>query len=228
MDNFCGSESEASKECRVILVKFVHIVDDDAMVRSAMSFLLGHLEIPNATYASGREFLDTADLDRGAVLLDLKMDDMDGLQVLQGLRDRGCTLPVILVSGHADIASAVGAMKLGAIDFLQKPYGNDDLLTALERCFALQADRSAHSAVLASATRKLQALSPRQQQILQGMVAGMTNKAMARHFRLSPRTVEMHRASTFDRLGAVNIADAIRIANAADLAKLPDEMSRER
>lgn len=207
--------------------RFVHVVDDDATVRAAMGFLLGQLEIAHAAYASGQEFLDTADLGRGAVLLDLKMENMDGLQVLQHLRDRGASLPVILISGYPDLGSVVSAMKLGAVDVLQKPCATGDLVAALDRSFALGADYRAEAAVQVAAARKVQALSPRQRQILQGMVAGLANKEMARHFHLSPRTVEMHRATVFARLGAANIAEAIRIANDADLPQLPTEVSRD-
>lgn len=204
--------------------EFVTIVDDDPLVCTTIGMMLDQLGIAHVAYTSGGAFIDTVDRRRGAVLLDLRMPGMDGLQVMQHLRDMGSDLPVVLVSGRADIRSAVGAMKLGAVDVLLKPFSSEDLRLVLDRCFALLGGQGAAEDDAATATRKVAMLSPRQRQVLQGIVAGMTNKAMARRFRLSPRTIEMHRATAFSRLGATGIAAAIRLAGAAQLPRLADDL----
>ena len=199
--------------------RFVHIVDDDLDVRKSTRFLLRSHGIESMVFDSGRDFLSHSRLDRGVILLDLRMDDLDGLQVLEALRGSGCQLPVVLVSGHGDIRTAVDAMKLGAIDFVEKPYDNDNLIAILERALAVDHGDSEHCLAMMSAARKVDALTPRQREILQGMVAGQSNKVMARRFGLSPRTIETHRAHMLDKLEVSNISDAIRIAN---YARLPD------
>lgn len=197
--------------------RFVHIVDDDPQIREATRFLLQAHTIASQTYDSGCDFLDRAKLDRGVALLDLRMGNPDGLELLSQLRSAGCPLPVVLVSGHGTIGIAVRAIKLGATDFIEKPYGDEVLLASLERAFAIVPITKQRHQSRVSATRVIESLSPRQLQILQGMVAGETNKAMARRIGISPRTVETHRAHLLHRLGAANISEAIRIANAAQL-----------
>ncbi|MDB5698872.1 MAG: response regulator [Alphaproteobacteria bacterium] len=197
--------------------RFVHIVDDDPQIREATQFLLRTHNIASQAYDSGCDFLNRAQLDRGVALLDLRMKSPDGLEVLRQLRTAGCPLPVVLASGHGTIGIAVGAMKLGATDFIEKPYQDKVLLASLERGFAIVPIARQRHQTRISATRVVEALSPRQLQILQGMVAGETNKAMARRIGISPRTVETHRAHLLHRLGAANISEAIRIANAAQL-----------
>lgn len=197
--------------------RFVHIVDDDPQIRKATRFLLQAHSIASQTYESGYDFLDRAKLDRGVALLDLRIGNPDGLEVLRQLRTAGCPMPVVLVSGHGTIGIAVQAIKLGATDFIEKPYQEEALLTSLGRAFAIVPIAKQQHQTRVSATRVVEALSPRQRQILQGMVAGETNKVMARRIGISPRTVETHRAHLLHRLGAANISEAIRIANAAQL-----------
>jgi two-component system, LuxR family, response regulator FixJ len=222
----CFAPRKSAFTCRgvdLIPDRFVHIVDDDQDVRNATRFLLRTHNIDSQAYQSGADFLGQGKLDRGVVLLDLRMDNLDGLQVLEELRQRGCVLPVLLVSGHGNIALAVGAMKLGALDFIEKPYESSELISSLDRAFAMiPANNELHLARTA-ATRVVKALTPRQRQILQGMVAGQSNKVMARLFGISPRTIETHRAHMLDRLGVSNISDAIRIANAAGLPEIDRE-----
>lgn len=197
--------------------RFVHIVDDDPQIREATRFLLQAHSIASQTYESGDDFLDRATLDRGVVLLDLRIGNPDGLEVLRQLRSAGCPMPVVLVSGHGTIGIAVRAMTLGATDFIEKPYQDEVLLASLEHAFATVSITRQQHQIRVSATRVVEALSPRQRQILQGMVAGETNKVMARRIGISPRTVETHRAHLLNRLGAANLSEAIRIANAAQL-----------
>lgn len=169
------------------------------------------------TYPSGSDFLGRAKLDRGVILLDLTLADLDGFAVLEELGRRNCPLAVIIVSGHGNISAAVEAMKLGATDFLEKPCDDVRLITAIERALAISKSSADELVGQAAATGKVDSLTPRQRQILLGMVAGQSNKMMARDLGLSPRTVETHRSHMLERLGASNASDAIRLANQARL-----------
>jgi len=200
----------------------VHIIDDDALIRAATSFLLSSQGYVTEIYANGDEFLSEAKLSYGCILLDLKMPGKSGHQVQEELNRRGVTLPVIVISGSGNLAAAVEAMKLGAVDFLQKPVRDADLLATVERAldtFSKTEDkRKAKSAAVAS----LKLLSGRERQILQGLLGGLSNKEIARRLGLSPRTVEMHRASMMDDLKVSSLSDAVRIAIDAELAPLED------
>ncbi|TMJ14028.1 MAG: response regulator, partial [Alphaproteobacteria bacterium] len=197
----------------VLNVSFlIHIVDDDAQVRAATAWLLGGHGYQTEVHEGGREFLDSARLGGGCVLLDLSMPGMSGHEVQEELVRRGSTLPVIVLSGQGDLAAAVKAMKLGAADFLEKPSSEEDLLAAIGRAEeASRRGRDRRQAEAAAAAR-LARLSRRERQILQGLLGGLSNKAIARTLGLSPRTVEMHRASMMSDLGVGTLPEAVRIA----------------
>lgn len=199
----------------------VHIVDDDPAVRAATSFLLRSKGYATQIYSSGQEFLNEGRLDQGCVLLDLRMGGIDGLEVQEALNERGVDLPIIMLSGHGDISSAVSAMKLGAVDFLEKPYDESELLASIERALAVASTRSEQDTIRAKAKARLASLSPREQQVLQGLVAGMSNKTIARELELSPRTIEMHRANMMSSLEVGSLSEAVRVAIDAGLDPLP-------
>lgn len=202
----------------------VHIIDDDALIRASTSFLLSSHGYATEIYASGEEFLSEAKLKHGCILLDLKMPGLSGHQVQEELIRRRAALPVIVVSGLGDLHAAVEAMKLGAVDFLQKPVRDSDLLAAVKKAiddFNESEDRrSAKSAALAALDR----LSARERQILQGLLGGLSNKEIARTLGLSPRTVEMHRASMMDDLRVSSLSEAVRIAIDAELKPLEESV----
>lgn len=198
----------------------VHIVDEDAQVRAATSYLLANQGYSTQAYANGAELLANASLGVGCILLDLCLADRSGFEVLTELAARGMPAPVIMMSGRGDIAAAVRALKLGADDFLEKPCPERDLIAAIERTLDVDAKRRDRSDRQAAAVAVLARLSPRERQILQGLLAGMTNKQIARHLDLSPRTVEMHRASMMDDLRLSTLAQALRLAVDAQLAPL--------
>lgn len=205
------------------MLPLIHIVDDDAHVRAATSYLLTGQGYTTEVYASGEELLAQPKLRDGCILLDFRMPGLSGMEVLAELESRGGLLPVIMMSGHGDLGDAVEAMKLGAVDFLEKPYHEPALIAAIERALdtgrRIRDRREAWSA----ATLRLERLSPRERQVLQGLLAGMTNKAIARSLRLSPRTVEMHRANMMDDLGLTSLSEALRLAIDAKLAPLDGE-----
>lgn len=200
----------------------VHIIDDDALIRASTSFLLSSHGYATEIYANGEEFLSEAKLKHGCILLDLKMPGPSGHQVQEELIRRRIALPVIVVSGFGDLHAAVEAMKLGAVDFLQKPVRDSELLAAVKKAiddFSESEDRrSAKSAALAALDR----LSGRERQILQGLLGGLSNKEIARTLGLSPRTVEMHRASMMDDLQVSSLSEAVRIAIDAELKPLEE------
>lgn len=198
----------------------VHIVDDDAQLRAATSFLLSSHGYATEIYSGGTEFLGQAKLGRGCILLDLAMPDMSGNEVQEELMRRGVMLPVVVMGGPGDLAAAARAMKLGATDLIEKPPPEEDLLDAIGRC--LESDRKSEdrrNAALAAGAR-LERLSPRELQILRGLLAGLSNKEIARRLHLSPRTVEMHRANMMEELGTASLAEALRLAIDAELAPL--------
>jgi len=202
------------------MAEIVHIVDDNASIRATTSFVLSDHGYSTRTYESGEEFLRHVDSQDGCVLLDLRMPEMSGIEVLEELARRASALPVIMVTGHGDVMAAVRALKLGAIDLIQKPYIETDLLDAIERALAaIERDKRRLEEKRAAAER-VRRLSERERQVLRGLLAGMTNKEMARLLGLSPRTVEMHRSNMMSDLEVSAAADAIRIAIDADLAPL--------
>ena len=209
----------------VILVQsVVHIIDDDALIRASTSFLLSSHGYATEIYASGEEFLSEAKVKRGCILLDLKMPGMNGHQVQRELARRGVVLPVIVVSGLGDLHAAVDAMKLGAVDFLQKPVKDADLLAAVERALETFSKTEDRRTAKAAALAALDRLSARERQILQGLLGGLSNKEIARSLGLSPRTVEMHRASMMDDLKVSSLSEAVRIAIDAELPPLPESV----
>jgi two-component system response regulator FixJ len=194
----------------------VCVVDDDGAVREATHTLLAAAGYAPESFASGREFLERADLHRrGVALLDICMPGPSGLEVQAAMAARGATLSVIVVTGHGDVASAVRAMKAGAVDFLEKPYQPAELLDAVARGV-----RASSSAGLdrQEALERIARLTPRENEVLRGLLEGGSNKSIARQLNVSPRTVEMHRANMMDRLGARSLPEALRVAHEAGLA----------
>jgi two-component system, LuxR family, response regulator FixJ len=198
----------------------VHIVDDDPSVRASISFLLRSHDLATEIYASGEEFFREARLGLGCILLDVRMAGMDGYAVQAELIRRGIDLPVIFMSGHGDVPSAVRAVKLGAFDFLEKPFQDGVLLPTVRQACALSLNDQQRRAQRSEAMARLSRLSTRETQILRGLLAGMTNKEIARRFEISPRTVEMHRANMMRDMNCEALSDVIRLAIEAELEPL--------
>lgn len=196
----------------------VAVVDDDEAVRAATALLLSEKGCSVCSFGDGEEFLDSAPLDRlRCVLLDIRMPRMSGLAVLDSLRQRRLGVPVVLLTGHADVPLAVEAMRAGAHNLLQKPYRPDQLVAAveeaIERCAAAGSDSSERSESL----KLIAALAPRQRQIMAGLVKGHQNKTIASKLGLSVRTVEAHRRVVMRKLGARSLSDVLRRAVTAGL-----------
>lgn len=198
----------------------LHIVDDDSTLRAATSALFAGRGFATRCHSGGAEFLAQAAELRGCVLLDLDMAGMGGHDVLREIARRRLALKVVAASARAEVDEAVEAIKLGAVEFLRKPFDEEDLLAAVERTArkALQDEIRRDSAAAAAAS--LRRLSPRERQVLQGLLAGLSNKAMARVLGLSPRTIEMHRANMMSELALSTLPEALRLAIEAGLTPL--------
>jgi two-component system response regulator FixJ len=197
--------------------RIVYVVDDDPDVRRVLELALGVGGFATVTYGSGQEFLQVAPRSTaGCILLDVVMPGMGGLEVLHELDMLGIGLPVILMTGHGDTATAVRAMKGGAADFIEKPVNNKRLIETIERLLSDRRSRPQQPEILDAAAR-IAALSPREREVLKGLAEGGTNKTIAYDLRISVRTLEVHRARMLDRLGLHSIAEAIRLAVLAGL-----------
>jgi two-component system response regulator FixJ len=198
----------------------VHVVDDDEAIRRSTGFMLKTAGLRVRTYASGTLFLkDLRSLEPGCILLDIRMPGPDGLTVQRGLRDAGVLLPVIIMTGHGDVALAVQAMKAGAVDFIEKPFERSVLLDALGMARARLDESAAESRHADDARTRLNVLSPRELDVLRGLADGLPNKTIAYDLEISPRTVEIHRANLMEKLRARSLSDALRVAFAAGLGR---------
>ena len=197
-------------------LRLVHLVDDDEAIRRSVGFMLKTSGFHVRTYDSGVELLKSgANLEPGCILLDIRMPAMDGLEVQAALRDKGITLPVIIMTGHGDVSLAVQAMKAGAVDFIEKPFEKAVLLSAIEHGVERLKRSSANLDRADEAAVKLQALTPREREVLDGLAKGLPNKTIAYDLGISPRTVEIHRANVMSKLGVRSLSEALRLAFAA-------------
>jgi len=192
----------------------VHVIDDDEGVRTSLAFRLEMEDLANRTYASPLEFLAVASsIKTGCIVTDVRMPEMSGLELVRRLQDRGVTLPIIVITGHGDMPLAVEALRAGVKDFIEKPFDDEVLLSAIRRALASQttkpiagdADRERFEQMVAG-------LSGREREVLEGVVAGKLNKTIAHELGISPRTVEVYRAKMMSKTGAAGLSDLIRIA----------------
>ena len=205
------------------LTRLVHIVDDDEWVRESASILLDSAGYDIVAHESGVAFLETLpELEPGCVILDMHMPVLTGLQVQEQLAARGVHWPVIVLTGQGDIGIAVQAMKNGAFEFLEKPYENNHLLQALTEAFEKIDQIHEESAREASARVRIESLSQRELQVVQGLLAGLPNKLIAYELDLSTRTVEIYRANAMDKLKASSLSTALRIAMTAGVQPLEE------
>ncbi|AMG74160.1 response regulator transcription factor [Sphingopyxis granuli] len=198
--------------------KLVYIVDDEGAIRRSASFMLKTSGYAVQTWPTGVAFLkEVRHMPAGCVLLDVRMPEMDGLEVQQALIERGVTMPVIILTGHADVSIAVRAMKAGAVDFLEKPFEKAVLIGAIENAFARIAATDGAAARAAEADVVLGVLTPREREVLEGLAQGLPNKTIAYDLGISPRTVEVHRANLMAKLEVRSLSDALRLAFAAGM-----------
>ena len=197
-------------------IRLVHLVDDDEAIRRSVGFMLKTSGFRVRAYESGGDLMKAAsNLEPGCVLLDIRMPGMDGLEVQAALREKGVALPVIIMTGHGDVSLAVQAMKAGAIDFIEKPFKKATLLSAIEQGEQSLKRSGGNRQSAAEAAVRLNALTAREREVLDGLAKGLPNKSIAFDLGISPRTVEIHRANLMNKLGVQSLSEALRLAFAA-------------
>ncbi len=189
----------------------VYLIDDDEAVRASTSMLLEAAGMKVRSFGSGREFLAVApELRAGCVLTDVRMPEMDGLELQRRLREIGVRLPVVIMTGHADVPMAIKALKAGASDFIEKPFKEDILLKAVQSAIETSRESLEVEEQKASIKSALASLTPRERQVLDALVAGHPHKVIAKDLGMSPRTVEVHRARIMDKTGAGSLSELVR------------------
>jgi two-component system, LuxR family, response regulator FixJ len=200
----------------------VHVIDDDEAARDALRFLLEAAKLTARTYESAAAFLSRlSELESGCIITDVRMPEMSGIELLQRLRSVAVRLPVIVITGHGDIALAVEAMKLGAVDFFEKPYDDEALLASIKAALARREDDSQRESTKTEIKRRILDLSQRERQVLEGLVAGQPNKNIAVDLNISPRTVEIYRANVMTKMRAASLSELVRMALLAGI--FPEE-----
>jgi two-component system response regulator FixJ len=204
--------------------KLVYIVDDDEAVRRSVAFLLRQEGYRSESFESGELFLKVdKTADPACVLLDVRMPGLNGLEVQQAMKARGIGLPVIILTGHGDVAIAVKAMRAGAINFLEKPYEKTALMEALGEAFDYLDKRGQRDLDAGEAQTRLACLTGRERDVLNGLKAGYPNKTIAFDLGISPRTVEIYRANLMEKLNVRSLSAALRLAFLAEAAAPPAE-----
>jgi two-component system response regulator FixJ len=195
----------------------VYIVDDEEAVRDSLSMLLRAEDFNTAQFANPTAFLEQVEgLAEGLIILDLWMPGISGIDVIAELNRRGLTMPIICITGHGDVSTAVEAIKMGASDFFEKPFESSQLIARIKHCLQEQHSQRQRDAFTTRAKEIVSKLTPREHEVLQGLVEGLRNKQIAYNMSISIRTVELHRVHVMDKLEAKSLSDVLKIAIAAD------------
>ena len=190
----------------------VHVIDDDDALRDSLSFLLTAADIPVATYPSAVDFLKALPgIASGCVVTDIRMPEMSGMELLKQLRKDGSALQVIVMTGHGDVPLAVEAMRLGAADFIEKPFDDEALIASVRMAIARQRESDEDQAAKGDIRKRIESLSARERQVLDGLVAGNPNKRNAFDLGISPRTVEIYRANLMTKMQAGSLSELVRM-----------------
>ncbi len=191
-------------------MKKVFIVDDDEAVCDSLDVLLTSMGLETRVYHSGQDFLDRYDQSPGCLLLDVRMPGMSGMELQKRLVELNHQLPIVFISGHGDIPMAVEAMKLGAVDFLPKPFRDQDLLDCVQKALDRVDAESAQAKQDANVKAQLDSLTPREREVLGYLMDGAANKVIAIELNISPRTVEIHRARVMEKMGVRTLPDLVK------------------
>lgn len=193
--------------------RLVHIIDDDEAMRDSLVFLLDTAGFSVDASPSAADFLKTVPNPRlGCIVTDIRMPDMTGLELIRVLRADGHDYPVIVITGHGDVPLAVEAMKAGVIDFIEKPFDDGTLLDAIGIALRQRTDAPGTSPERRAIVERLNELSPRERDVLAGVVAGKPNKVIAHELGISPRTVEVYRANLMTKMAATSLSELVRMA----------------
>ena len=196
----------------------VYIIDDDEAMRDSLSFLLDSAGYRVTLFETATSFLEALTrLEFGCIVSDVRMPGIDGIELLKRMKAAGSKFPILIMTGHGDVPLAVEAMKLGAVDFLEKPFEDDRLVAMIEGAIR-QADTSARTeAMTQDITARIASLSPRERQVMGGLIAGLSNKLIAREYDISPRTIEVYRANLMTKMQANSLSELVRLAMRAGL-----------
>lgn len=198
----------------------VYVIDDDDAMRDSLHFLLGTADFHVALFESAHQFLDTLpNTDFGCILSDIRMPGIDGLELLKRLKANRSPLPVLIMTGHGDVPLAVEAMKLGAADFLEKPFEDDRLIGMIDAALRTAEAGARSKAATEDIAARIQSLTPRERQVMDGLVAGLSNKLIAREYDISPRTIEVYRANVMTKMQAGSLSELVRLAMRAGALK---------
>ena len=198
----------------------VFVIDDDEAMRDSLEFLLGSANFDVTLFELAQHFLDALPgVEFGCVVSDVRMPGIDGIELLKRLKANRSTIPVLIMTGHGDVPLAVEAMKLGAVDFLEKPFEDDRLIGMIDIALkqALSGVRS--EAVTVEIAARIAGLSPRERQVMEGLIAGLSNKLIAREYDISPRTIEVYRANVMTKMQASSLSELVRLALRAGVIK---------
>jgi RNA polymerase sigma factor (sigma-70 family) len=207
----------------------VFVVDDDALLRMALTLFLQSEGFNVEAYASARAFLEACQADwHGCVILDIGLPDMDGLALQQTLSEQGVRLPIIFLTGQGDIPKVVRAVKGGAVDFLEKPASEEEILGRVRTAMAYEAKRRAEAQQRLKLKMRFERLTPRERKVMNLLVSGMSNKEVGRKLEISPRTVEVHRSRIMEKMEAASLLELIEIARAGGTFEKPRGSKRRR
>jgi two-component system, LuxR family, response regulator FixJ len=205
----------------------IYVIDDDDAVRQSLEFLLKTAGHTVRSFETAKAFIEILpELRSGCIITDVRMPEITGIDLLRRVKEHHADIPVIVITGHGDISLAVEAMKLGAVDFLEKPFDDDQLLTALKATLSRDADMAERKAEVTEINDKLAALSNRERQVLDGLVAGNANKTIAFDLGISPRTVEIYRANLMTKMAANSLSDLVRMAMMAGILENSSKRGR--
>jgi two-component system response regulator FixJ len=209
------------------LEPIVYVIDDDDAVRHSLEFLLKTAGIEVRGFESAKAFLEMLPrIKTGCIITDVRMPEITGIDLLRRVKESGGDIPVIVITGHGEISLAVEAMKIGAVDFLEKPFDDDLLLASVRSALNKEAGTAKHKAEVADIHDKLAALSNREHQVLEGLVVGKANKVIAFDLGISPRTVEIYRANLMTKMAANSLSDLVRMAMTAGILTGPGRNGR--
>jgi FixJ family two-component response regulator len=198
----------------------VFVVDDDPALRRSLSYLIESVGLEVETFAGGEEFLESCDPERpGVLVLDLRMPGVGGLDVQRELNRRGIDLPIILLTGHAEVSTAVRSLKDGAFDFIEKPFSDQVLLDSIQAAIRTDRRRRSDRILHGDIAERVERLTQRERQVMERVVIGEANRVIAEHLGLSPKTVEVHRAHVMEKLEVHSLAELVRLAVALEPAE---------
>ena len=198
----------------------VYVIDDDEAMRDSLQFLLESSGFDVTLFDSAQGFLDAlAGLAFGCVVSDVRMPGIDGIELLKRMKAARSSCPIVIMTGHGDVPMAVETMKLGAIDFLEKPFEDERLTTMIESAIRQAEPTARDEAVTQDIAARIATLSPRERQVMDGLMAGLSNKLIAREYEISPRTIEVYRANVMTKMGANSLSELVRLAMRAGALK---------